>query len=119
MENHGGFCENAAHFTPTQDDLHPEHHVYCAVLLVAQLCLTLCDPMGCSPRGSPVHGILQARILEWGAISFSRGSSQNCADRMMEEIDDMGFEESLTVCGTCIKFFNLWKQSRDVNAWPG
>ena len=36
---------------------------------------TLCDPMDCSPPGSSVHGILQARILEWVAISFSRGSS--------------------------------------------
>ena len=39
----------------------------------AQLCLTLCDPMDCSPSGSSVHGIFQARILEWVAISFSRG----------------------------------------------
>ena len=37
-----------------------------------QLCLTLCDPMDCSPPGSSVHGILQARVLEWIAISFSR-----------------------------------------------
>ena len=43
---------------------------------VAQSCLTLCDPMDCSLPGSSVHGILQARILEWVAISFSRGSSQ-------------------------------------------
>ena len=43
---------------------------------VPQSCLTLCDPMDCSPPGSSVHGILQARILEWVAISFSRGSSQ-------------------------------------------
>ena len=41
---------------------------------VAQLCPTLCDPVDCSPPGSSVHGILQARILEWVAISFSRGS---------------------------------------------
>ena len=41
----------------------------------AQLCLTLCDPMDCSPPGSSVNGILQARILEWAAISSSRGSS--------------------------------------------
>ena len=34
------------------------------VVLVAQSCLTLCDPMGCSPPGSSVHGVLQARILE-------------------------------------------------------
>ena len=41
-----------------------------------QLCPTLCDPMGCSPPGSSVHGIFQAGVLEWVAISFSRGSSQ-------------------------------------------
>ena len=45
-------------------------------VLVAQLCLTLCDPMYYSPPGSPVHGILQARILEWVVIPFSRGFSQ-------------------------------------------
>ena len=39
---------------------------------VVQSCLTLCDPVDCSPPGSSVHGILQARILEWVAISFSR-----------------------------------------------
>ena len=39
--------------------------------LVAQSCLTLCDPMDCSPSGSSVHGILQARRVEWFAISFS------------------------------------------------
>ena len=43
---------------------------------VAKLCLTLCDPMDWSPPGSSVHGILQRRILEWVAISFSRASSQ-------------------------------------------
>ena len=42
---------------------------------VAQLCPTLCDPMDCSLPGSSLHGILQARVLEWVAISFSRGSS--------------------------------------------
>ena len=43
---------------------------------VAHLCLTLCDPMDCSPPGCSVHGILQARTLEWEAIRFSRGPSQ-------------------------------------------
>ena len=43
---------------------------------VALSCLTLCKPVDCSLPGSSVHGILQARILEWVAISFSRGSSQ-------------------------------------------
>ena len=38
---------------------------------VAQSCLTLRDPMDCSPQGSSIHGIFQARVLEWGAIAFS------------------------------------------------
>ena len=42
---------------------------------VTQSCPTLCHPMNCSPPGSSIHGILQARILKWVAISFSRGSS--------------------------------------------
>ena len=42
---------------------------------VAQSCPTLCDPMDCSLSGSSIHGIFQARVLEWIAISFSRGSS--------------------------------------------
>ena len=42
---------------------------------VAQSCLTLCDPMDYSLPGSSIHGIFQARVLEWVATSFSRGSS--------------------------------------------
>ena len=45
-------------------------------VLVTQLCLTFCDPKDYNLPGSSVHGILQARILEWVAITFSRGSSQ-------------------------------------------
>ena len=45
-------------------------------VLVAQSCLRLCNSMDCSPPGSSVHGIVQARILAWLAIPFSRGSSQ-------------------------------------------
>ena len=44
--------------------------------LVSQQCLTLCDPMDCSPQGSSVYEILQARILEWVAMPSSRRSSQ-------------------------------------------
>ena len=52
-------------------------YIYNGILVkVTQSCPTLCDPMDCSPPGSSVHGILQARILEWVAIPFSRGSSQ-------------------------------------------
>ena len=43
--------------------------------LVVQSCLTLCDPTDCSLPGSSVHGILQARMLEWVAMTSFRGSS--------------------------------------------
>ena len=57
--------------------LHPMSPIYSAVtVLVAQLCLTLCDTMDCGLPGSSVRGISQARIMEWVAIPFSRGSSQ-------------------------------------------
>ena len=61
---------------------------------VAQSCPTLCYPVDCSPPGSSVHGILQARILEWVAISFSRGYSQP-RDRTQVS----------RIAGRC---FNLW-----------
>ena len=51
---------------------HPQIH--CGKLL--QSCLTLCNPMDCSPPGSSISGILQARILEWVAMPSSGGSSQ-------------------------------------------
>ena len=57
------------------------HHLYwlcvrACVCSVAQSCLTLCDPTDCRLPSSPAHGISQARILEWVAISFSRESSR-------------------------------------------
>ena len=61
---------------------------------VAQSCLTLCDPMDCNLLGFSVHGSLQARILEWVAISFSRGSSW---PRDQTRVSRIG--------GRC---FNLW-----------
>ena len=48
----------------------------CCCCLFTKWCPTLCHPMDCSLPGSSVNGISQARILEWGAIPFSRGSSQ-------------------------------------------
>ena len=53
----------------------------CTYAELLQSCLTLCDPMDCSPPGSSVHGILQSRILEWVAIPFSRRrgkAAQSC-----------------------------------------
>ena len=49
---------------------------YLLLFLVSKFCLTLCNPMDCSPPGSSAYGISQARIQQWVAISFSRRSSQ-------------------------------------------
>ena len=71
-------------------------------VLVTQLCLTLCDSMDCSPPGSSVYGILQARILEWVAISFSKESSW----------------PSNRTCVSCIagRFFTNWA-TREAPLW--
>ena len=59
-------CEMGTTFVPTLQ-------MWELKVLVTQSCLTLYSPMDCSPPGSSVHGIFQARILEWVAIPFSRG----------------------------------------------
>ena len=66
----------------------------CVYVLVAQLCPTLCDPMACSPPSSSLHGILQSRILEWVANSFSRGSSW---PRVQTQ-----------VCQLAVRLFTIW-----------
>ena len=85
---------------------------YCTKVkvLVAQSCLTLCDLVGCNLPGSSVHGILQARIPEWVAIPFSRGSSWP--------------RDRTQVSCTAGKFFTFWATSEaqlyqgDINsAW--
>ena len=84
---------------------------FCVSVLVAQLCPTLCDPVDCSPPGSSVHEVFQARILEWVATSFSKGSSQprdqtrvSCtAGRFFT---DWATREALSSRGKC--FIGLW-----------
>ena len=61
---------------------------------VSQSCLTLCNPMDCSPPGYSVRGILQSRILEWVTVSFSRGSSQP--------------RDWSQVCRTAGEFITIW-----------
>ena len=56
-----------------------------ACVLIARSCPTLCDPMNCIPPGSSIHGILQAKILEWVAIPFSRGCPPRDRICMKEE----------------------------------
>ena len=63
-------------------------------VLVTQSCLTVCDPGDCSPPGSSVHGIFQAKILEWVAIPFSMGSSQP--------------RDQTVLSYTASRFFTIW-----------
>ena len=68
--------------------------------LVTQLCPTLHNPMDCSPPGSSVHGIPQARILQWVAIPFSRGSSRPRDQTQVSHI--VG------------RFFTIWATGRNL-----
>ena len=70
-------------------------------VLVAQSCRILCHPMDCSPPGSSVYGILQARILEWVAIPFSLGSSQPRDQTWVSCIAG----RFLTIWATCIYMY--------------
>ena len=58
-----------------------------------KLCLTLCSPIDGSPPGSPVPGILQARVLEWGAIAFSEADARDIAKKNNQYLDMAEFRE--------------------------
>ena len=58
---------------------------------VAQWCPTLSDPMDCSPPGSSVHEIFQARVLEWGAIAFSK--NENTIHQNLPDAAKVGLRE--------------------------
>ena len=74
------------------------------VFLITQLCLTLCDPMDCSLPGSSLHGILEARILKWVAISSCRGSSppsgQTCVSCILSPFRLLNNIEQSPLCYT-------------------
>ena len=102
---------------------------------VARSCPTLCDPVDGSLPGSAVHGIFQARILEWAAISFSRGSSQprdrtrgSCiADRCFTvwatreasktPVQFLGWEDSLRKGMAIHSSILAWRHPMDRGAW--
>ena len=92
----------------------------CVCVLVAQSCLTLCDPMGGSLLGSSVYGILQAKILGWVVIPFSRGSSVPKHPTRVSYIAGRFFTIWATVfklaCGVCLstglvkmRYIWMWK----------
>ena len=66
------------------------NNIHAFVCLIAQSCLTLCNPMDYSPPGSSIHGLLQARIMEWVAIPFPRGFSPS-RDRSWVSYSTGGF----------------------------
>ena len=72
---------------------------------VSELCLTLCNPRDCSPPGFSVYGILQAKILEWVAIPFSRGSSQPRDWTLVSHIANI--------------FFTIWAAREAQEYWNG
>ena len=86
---------------------------------VAQSCLTLYNPMGCSLPGASTHGIFQARILEWVALSFSRGSSRprdwtwvsRNAGRLFDHLSHQGSPHSFgfTLISMWCNFCSFWK----------
>ena len=78
-------------------------HLSKSELLFGQWCPTLCHPMDCSPPGSSLHGILQARILEWVAIPFSSRSSQP--------------RDPTQVSHTASGFFTISKKLPKVPSW--
>ena len=61
---------------------------------VGQLCLTVSNPMGCSLPGSSIHGIFQARVLEWGAIAFSIATP--CSLKLSYLFEKLCFQPPLT-----------------------
>ena len=78
--------------------------------LVAKLCLTLCDPMGCSLPGSSIHGVSQARILEWVAIFLlhgifsSQGSNLHLLHWQAESLPEPPGQPQRTLLGS-----NIWR----------
>ena len=78
---------------------------------VAQSCLTLSDPMDCSLPGSSVHGIFQAKVLEWGAIAFSKYKTRSCVYLCMAQ--GMKFNKERIALKCKFSLFSFLNLSRD------
>ena len=82
--------------------MHSKSVCVCVCVLVAQSCLTLCDPTNCSPTDFSIHGILQAKILEWEVILCSRESSR-FRDRIQISCNAGGLSNHLSHQGSPIQ----------------
>ena len=93
----------------------------CARMLPLQLCPALCNPKDCSPPGSSVHGIPQARLLEWVAIPLSRGSSQprdRTTSLMSPALAEGFFTTSTTWEEICNFYFSstpMWREGGQIS----
>ena len=76
---------------------------------IAQLCPTLSDPMDCSLPGSSIHGILQARVLEWGAIAFSNLIATKVQS---QQIQNLTFPPRV-LCSMFITLFTYVKENEN------
>ena len=83
---------------------------------VVQSCPTLRDPMDCSLPGSSAHGIFQARILEWFAISFSRGTGESITSSWWFNQLNFCSEASKNPKGGASRLLNAWR-AWDTDAW--
>ena len=93
-------------------------------VLVTQLCLTLCNPMNCSLPGSCVREILQVRILEWVAISFSRGFSQPKDQTQVGALQACSLPHEppgkpIYVVGSILSFFQIQMQQNLLSTYYG
>ena len=82
---------------------------------IAQSCPTICDPVDCSLQGSSVHGIFQARVLEWVAISFSSGSSRPRDRTQVSCIAGRRF--TIWATREALSLSKLWELVMDREAW--
>ena len=82
---------------------------------VAQLCSTLSDPMDCSPPGSSIHGIFQARVLEWGAIAFS----STYYKATLIKTHGIGEMINIRISGPELIQYNFWLLTAVPRSFPG
>ena len=94
---------------------HGSKNMSCVLAKSLQLCPTLCNPLACSPPGSSVHGILQARVPEWVAMPTSRGSSRSRdRDPGIQGSRDPHLLRLLHWQASCFTMSATWGAQRDI-----